>query len=156
MISETANKLHGMVPDIPLYKILAAIHIRLEQYEQFKKLLSDPESTQTATLYSTLCSRTLGITDTITGVVPFHDMINHSFEPNLCLDISDDGSHMELVALKDVEPGEELFLCYTTVGREYDEDAAVWMLVQWGIPIRRNDWKVSDIYEKAEEAAAFQ
>ena len=52
-----------------------------------------------------------------------------------------DGEHFELFATRPIEAGEELFLCYTPNDQEsssdpsvWDEDEAVWSLVQWGIP----------------------
>lgn len=88
-------------------------------------------------------SRTIGLDDIVTAVVPFHDMLNHNFVPNVGLELSDDGGKLELFALRDIDKGEELFLCYSSLGKEYNEDAAVWLLVQWGIPVLQSEWKVA-------------
>ena len=138
-----AAELHKMVPDVNLYKILAALNIRLEEYESLKPLFAEASS-QSASMYATVTSRTIGLSEDITGVVPFHDMLNHNFHPSVGLGFSDDGKNLELFALKNIAAGEELFLCYTAVGKEYTEDASVWMLVQWGIPVLKSEWKVAD------------
>ena len=153
-IAATAQELQQLVPDLPRYKLLAALNIRLEQYQAFQSLfaVSNPKATDTAAMYSLCSSRTIEVAEGVVAALPFHDMINHSFEPNVGLAISDDGQHMELLALKDVAAGEELFLCYSKLGQEYDEDAAVWMLVQWGIPVSKSDWKVTVQPERETEA----
>jgi hypothetical protein len=79
---------------------------------------------------------------TKTGIIPMFDMINHSVVPNIGL--SFDGSNFELIALREIDENEEFFICYT---REisslehdndslssWDEDSAVWTLIQWGVP----------------------
>ena len=143
-IAETVVELQQQVPDLPRTKIMAALGIRLEQYYQSFApfFVSDPNATETVDMYNLCTSRTLDLAEDVTAIVPFHDMINHSFEPNVGLAISDDGQHLKLFAMKDVTAGKEMFLCYTKYGKEYSEDAAVWMLVQWGIPVARADWKV--------------
>jgi len=143
-IEETAKGLQQLVPELPVHKIMAALHIRLEQYEMFRSFFvdSDPNAKETIDMYNILCSRTIELADGVVGAVPFHDMINHSFEPNIGLEFSEDGTALELVALSDIAAGKELFLCYTALGKAYEENVAVWMLVQWGIPIIREDWKV--------------
>lgn len=141
-VAAVAYELQQLVPELPSNKIMAALNIRLEQYQSQKSLfVSDPTSVETVTMYNVLCSRTIEVADGIIGAVPFHDMINHSFEPNIGLAISDDGQELELIALSDVAAGEELFLCYSKVGQEYEENQAVWMLVQWGIPVFKSDYK---------------
>eukprot|EP00521_Asterionellopsis_glacialis_P006415 CAMPEP_0195285292 /NCGR_PEP_ID=MMETSP0707-20130614/3180_1 /TAXON_ID=33640 /ORGANISM="Asterionellopsis glacialis, Strain CCMP134" /LENGTH=447 /DNA_ID=CAMNT_0040344765 /DNA_START=216 /DNA_END=1559 /DNA_ORIENTATION=+ len=94
-----------------------------------------------SSMYAILCSRAIDLGDGITGVLPMFDMINHSFQPNLALMF--DGENFELFATRSIEAGEELFLCYTphyqpssssSSSSSWDEDEAVWCLVQWGIP----------------------
>jgi SET domain len=141
-VQATAAELHNLAPHLSLYKILAALNIRLETYENFKPLFRDP-SPRTAAMLTTVTSRTIGLTDDITSVVPFHDMLNHDFQPNVGLGFSDDGRKLVLFAREDIPAGQELFLSYTTTGKEYSEDAAVWILVQWGIPVSEAEWEVA-------------
>lgn len=140
-VEATAMALNKMVPDVSLYKILAALSIRLEDYEALTPLLSDT-SPRTTSMFTTVTSRTIDVADDVVSVVPFHDMLNHDFVPNAGLGFSDDGKQLELFALTDIVAGDELFLSYTKIGKEYNEDAAVWMLVQWGIPVLESQWKV--------------
>ncbi|CAB9522751.1 expressed unknown protein [Seminavis robusta] len=145
-LEATAGELSTMVPLMPLYKILAALTIRVEQWEHHRQFLSNnADAKEAVSMYTTLCSRTIGVAEEIVAVVPFHDMINHSFEPNLGLAFSEDETSMEIYALKDVPAGQELLFSYAAIGKEYDEDAALWMLVQWGIPVTESEWKVTTL-----------
>ena len=155
-IEATAKELNKMLPEMPLYKIMAALHIRFKQFESHQRYLSQPNSPKTAFMYATLTSRTIGITDDVISVCPFHDMINHSFEPNLQLDFSADGHYLELHALSDIREGDELFLCYTKIGKEYDEDAALWVLINWGIPVAKSEWKVQKVPASEEPSRVAQ
>jgi SET domain len=140
-VDTAAKELNRMLPQMPLCKIMAALTIRMEQFESHQVYLTDPTAAETASMYSTLCSRAIGVTEDIVAVVPFHDMINHSFQPNLGLEISDDGRYLEIYALDNIPAGKELTFCYSSIGKEYDEDAALWMLVQWGIPATESEWR---------------
>jgi hypothetical protein len=63
-----------------------------------------------------------------------HDMINHSFDPNISMQFND--GYFEFIALQNIAKDTELFISYMDVTNEgiWDEDKATWMLVQWGIP----------------------
>ena len=78
----------------------------------------------------------------VIAVLPMYDMINHSNEPNLALSFGDE--KFSLWALRDIEEGEELFVSYKdNENKEWDETDAVWMLVQWGIPMRKHSQSLS-------------
>ncbi|KAL7486925.1 hypothetical protein ACHAW6_012531 [Cyclotella cf. meneghiniana] len=133
-ISKVLSDFSKMAPDVPSFKVNAAIGIRLSEMNEYvtryqnKAPCSEP-------MYATLTSRALGISDSVTACLPMHDMINHSFEPNVALSFND--GNFELVALRDIPKDSELFLSYMDVTNhegEWDEDKAAWMLVQWGIP----------------------
>jgi len=90
----------------------------------------DPEL---ARMYSLVSSRALALDDHgNTGVVPFHDMINHSSRPNLQVVMRHET--MEIYCTRDVDAGQELFLQYTQEGVAMDEIKALWTYIQWGIP----------------------
>jgi len=139
VIKKAVLDFHKMAPDIPEFKIAAAVGIRLQQIDdysdQYNRIPTDPS------LYSTVLSRAVGLSDNVTAVLPMHDMINHSFEPNIGLTFADDGC-IKLFATKDIPKDQELFLKYMDVldeEGEWDEDKAAWLLVQWGIPCSRSD-----------------
>ncbi|KAL7471991.1 hypothetical protein ACHAXS_012304 [Conticribra weissflogii] len=150
-IRESVDKFHEMAPQIPKYKINAAVHIRLHQLDQYIQNYqiaissSDRIIPTSKSMYTTLISRAIGLSNTITACLPMHDMINHSNEPNLGFTFCD--GNFEMVALRDIGAGEEFFLNYMDLGRaeekedgksvrvaEWDEDKATWLLAQWGIP----------------------
>jgi hypothetical protein len=56
--------------------------LRLEEERQVIPLNDDPESSG---MYALLGSRAVSLDDHVTGVIPFHDMINHSLDPNLSM-----------------------------------------------------------------------
>ena len=124
----------GMAPDIPKYKINAAVQIRLDEINEYTDKYENKVPTSES-MYTTLISRAIGVSDSITACLPMHDMINHSTDPNLAFTFCD--GNFELVALRDIAKDEELFLSYMDVANnegDWDEDKATWLLVQWGIP----------------------
>jgi hypothetical protein len=131
-ISACVEELHQIMPCVSKYKLSAAVHIRMGRLEELRNIfhLTDAE----VAMYGVLVSRAIELGEGLVGVLPMFDMINHSNHPNLAL--SFDGTHFDLWALRNMEEGEEFFLCYHegTKGEVWDEDAAVWTLVQWGIP----------------------
>jgi len=140
VIKEAVLDFHKMAPDIPEFKIAAAVGIRLQQIDDYSDQYKDRIPTSLS-LYSTVLSRAVGLSDNVTAVLPMHDMINHSFEPNIGLTFADDGC-IKLFATKDIPKDQELFLKYMDVlgeEGEWDEDKAAWLLVQWGIPCSRSD-----------------
>lgn len=133
-IKKALSDFSEMAPDVPSYKVNAAIGIRLAQLDEYVSKYQN-KAPMSESIYTTLTSRAIGLSDTVTACLPMHDMINHSFDPNLALTFSD--GQIELVALRDIPKDSELFLKYMDVVNnegEWDEDKATWMLVQWGIP----------------------
>ncbi|KAL3786937.1 hypothetical protein HJC23_013272 [Cyclotella cryptica] len=133
-ISKALSAFSKMAPDIPSYKVNAAIGIRLSEMHEYVARYQN-KAPCSESMYATLTSRALGLSDTVTACLPMYDMINHSFEPNLALSFND--GNFDLVALRDIPEDSELFLSYMDVTNhegEWDEDKAAWMLVQWGIP----------------------
>jgi hypothetical protein len=132
-VSSCVEDLHQMLPDLSKYKLSAAVDLRLRRFEELKKIFQLDDAV--GSMYGILISRAIDLGNGVVGVIPMFDMINHSEDPNLAL--SFDGQNFELWALRDISEGEELFLCYTgedTKGENWDEDNAMWNLVQWGIP----------------------
>ena len=131
-VNDGVKELQKSLPDVPDYKLRAAVHIRLGRMEELQRLhgMSDDD----LEMYGTLISRAIEIGDGVIGVIPMFDMINHSRKPNLGLHFN--GKEFGLCALRDIQDGEEFFLCYGKVdnGDGWDENEAVWSLVQWGIP----------------------
>jgi hypothetical protein len=130
--SACVDELSAMLPDVSKYKLKAAVDLRLRRLAGLQKIfdLEDPRATA---MYCILSSRAIELGQGVTGVIPMFDMVNHSPRPNLALSFN--GEHFELFALRDIQKDEELFLCYNEDDTmEWDEDIAVWTLVQWGIP----------------------
>ena len=134
-IMECVEKLHESSPDLPRNKLWAAVDLRLRRIEEMKKLyeLDDKRAIE---MLGILTSRAMALGGDITGVLPMFDMINHSTDPNLGLSFCD--GNFELIALRDLREDEELFVNYqhdeSKATEDWDEDNAVWNLIQWGIP----------------------
>ncbi|KAL7533536.1 hypothetical protein ACHAXR_005297 [Thalassiosira sp. AJA248-18] len=122
-----------MAPEIPEYKIGAAVGIRLQELDKYSEKYKNKNVKTSVSMYSTLISRAIGLSDDVTAILPMHDMINHSTNPNLAMAFAVDGN-FKLIALHDIPKGEELFLTYQDSTGKWDEDKATWLLVQWGIP----------------------
>ncbi|KAL7547369.1 hypothetical protein ACHAWF_011683 [Thalassiosira exigua] len=134
-IEKATSAFHAIAPAVPELKIGAALGIRLAELDEYMYRCEGRVPTSEGT-YVTLISRAIGIADGVTAVLPVHDMIDHSKEPNAALAFGEDEA-FKVVALRDVVEGEELFLSYMNVdddGGEWDEDKAAWLLVQWDIP----------------------
>lgn len=131
-ISDTADELQSIMPDLSIPYLKAALSIRLNRLEEQRVPFGLDDNCSTSSLYSVLGSRACQLGEDTSGVIPFHDMINHSTDPNVIMAYEDKG--VELVATREVEKCKELFLCYTTVGDDLDLNGALWALVQWGIP----------------------
>jgi len=152
VIKKAVLDFHKMAPDIPDYKIAAAVGIRLQQIDNYSDQYKDRIPTDPS-LYSTVLSRAVGLSDNVTAVLPMHDMINHSFKPNIGLTFADDGC-IKLFATKDIPKDQELFLKYMDVldeEGEWDEDKAAWLLVQWGIPCSRSDIEQDAVQEVSDD-----
>ena len=130
--SACADELNAMLPDASKDKLNAAVDLRLRRLAGLQKIfdLDDPRATA---MYGILSSRAIELGPGVTGVIPMFDMVNHSTQPNLALSFN--GENFEMFALRDIQKDEELFICYNEDNElEWDEDRAVWTLVQWGIP----------------------
>lgn len=124
-----------MAPKISKYKLNAAVGIRLNELEEYSQRYESKVPTSNS-LYTTLISRAVGISDSVTAVLPMHDMINHSCNPNVGVAFGEDGT-FKIVALQDIPKDKELFISYRDIrddAKNWDEDKAAWLLVQWGIP----------------------
>lgn len=113
--------------------IKAALLIRLLRLEEERQVIPLNDDSETSGMYALLGSRAVAIDDDITGVIPFHDMINHSLEPNLSMTYTPT-DHIEIYANRKIDKGQELFLCYTKLNKTMNSVNALWALVQWGIP----------------------
>ena len=136
-IVSVVDELHAMNPDAPKTKLKAAVDLRLRRFDGLRKLFDLDKSA--AAMEALLCSRAIDLDDGISAIIPMFDMINHSPTPNLALDF--DGSNFELRALRPICKDEELFICYFGGNSEsvWDEDSAVWALIQWGIPVLKTE-----------------
>ena len=143
--NKTLEDFSALAPDISKYKVNAAIGIRLAELDGYRrKYLNKVPSSEST--YTTLTSRAIGIADGVTACLPMHDMINHSFEPNIAMQFNENAGSFEFVALQDIPKDSELFLSYMDVTDEegkWDEDKATWMLIQWGIPTTPGEVEVA-------------
>jgi len=139
-ISTAANELNSIMPDLPNLNLRAGLAIRLSRLdaERFAFCLND--DAETSAMYALLGSRAIELDGLLAGVIPFHDMINHSLDPNLTVEFN--GEWLELFTERKIEKGEELFLCYTKIDDKMDENSALWALIQWGIPTSTSDYTV--------------
>ena len=142
VIDLTAKELQKQANYLSDLHLKAALSIRLGRFEEQKQILPLKDDVETSSMYSLLGSRAGELGDNLTGVIPFHDMINHSLNPNLSISYGPD--HIEIYANRPIEKGQELFLCYTEIGREMSDTNALWSLIQWGIPHRKEDIKIFD------------
>ena len=133
------DKLSKMLPDVSATKLRAAVETRLGRLEELKQIFDlegdDDEEKNVSTMFGIMTSRAVDLGDGVLGVLPMFDMLNHSNDPNLAL--SFDGETFSLWATRDIAQGQELFVCYKDRrdAVEWDEHDAIWMLVQWGIPL---------------------
>ena len=137
-INGTAIELNSMMPDLPILYLRAALAIRLGRLDEERRIFDLNDDIETSSLYSVLSSRVIELDELLVGAIPFHDMINHSLDPNVSLEFN--GESIELFLNRKVGNGEELFLRYTDIDEELNENNALWALIQWGIPISRNDY----------------
>lgn len=126
----------ALAPAVASYKVHAATGIRLEELDEYAARYGAHVPTS-ASMYATLSSRAVGLSEDVTAILPMHDMVNHSPEPNLSVAFTHDG-YIALVAERDIPQDAELFFRYNQ-GLEdeqgnWDDDKAAWLLVQWGIP----------------------
>lgn len=145
-IDEAVSALCDVAPSIPPTKVGAALGMRLDELADYARRYGDVEHGIPTSLqmHATLSSRTVGLSDEVTAVLPLHDMINHSSEPNLAMGFALDET-FKLFATRDISEGEELFIEYKDVMDEmgeWDEDKAAWLLVHWGIPSSPPEQKV--------------
>ena len=146
----SVSDFHEMAPAIPEYKIGGALWIRLQQLVEYLNLYQNRVPTS-GSLYMTLISRAIGLSENVTAVLPMHDMINHSPSPNVGLVLAEDET-IKIVAIKDIPKDEELFMTYFDVideEGEWDEDKATWLLCQWGIPSSPVDTTIQRVEEEA-------
>lgn len=133
VISKSLEDFSKIAPHISHYKVNAAIGIRLARLNDYAVKYQN-KVPYSESLYTTLTSRAIDISDGVTACLPMHDMINHSFDPNISMQFND--GYFEFIALQNIAKDTELFISYMDVTNEgiWDEDKATWMLVQWGIP----------------------
>ena len=141
-IQTAVSNFQKMAPDIPEYKIGAAVGIRLEIVDDYLSQYRNKVPTS-ASLFSVAVSRAVGLTKDVVAIIPMHDMINHSqSQNNVEMRYDDEDGAFSLIAAKDIPKDSELFLRYSDVTDEegnWDDDKAIWLLVQWGIPSSPND-----------------
>lgn len=140
-LERAADALHQIMPDLNVLTIQAALSMRLATFQRLQSLVRDRHDAQLANLYSLISSRALQIDKDVTGVVPLHDMVNHSLQPNLEIVLQEDC--IQLVTVREIAPSEELFLQYTKLGEPMDKLKALWTLIQWGIPTDPSEYLLS-------------
>jgi hypothetical protein len=151
-IEAAITDFHTMAPEISECNIGAAIAIRLNELYEYVTSHTHRGVPISESLYCTLMSRAVGLSDDVVAVIPMHDMINHSSSPNLCLtfDVSDDEyATFKLLALEDIPRDTELLLKYKEVTEDdgkWNEEKATWLLAHWGIPSSPSDCLVVDRY----------
>lgn len=135
-IHTAVSDFQKMAPDIPEYKIGAAVGIRLEIVDDYLSQYSNKVPTS-ASLFSVAVSRAVGLTKHVTAIIPMHDMINHAPQNNVEMRYNAEDESFSLIAAEDIPKDKELFIRYTDVTNaegNWDDDKAIWLLVQWGIP----------------------
>jgi len=137
-ILRAVDEFSQMAPDVPRFKVHAALGVRLERLDEYLEGYRGAVPTSPS-MYATVTSRAVGLSDSVTALLPFHDMVNHSPEPNIAMQFESDGRpRFSFFALGDIAEDDELFLKYSDVTDDddgaWDEDKAAWQLVQWGIP----------------------
>jgi thiaminase len=135
-IHTAVNDFQKMAPDIPEYKIGAAVGIRLEMVDDYLSQYSNKVRTS-ASRYTLAISRAVGLTKHVTAIIPMHDMINHSTQSNVEMTYNEDDGSFSIIASKDIPKETELFIRYMDVSDEegnWDDGKATWLLAQWGIP----------------------
>jgi len=150
IIDDTVEELMSLAPYMPKLLLKAALNIRLGRWKEQKKMFPLKDDADTSDMYALLGSRAAALDDDTVGIIPFHDMLNHSLEDaNVGMDLvdcvsenNDDdddddtmGGYIELYANRPIQQGEELFICYTKQGESMSMANSVWSLVQWGIPM---------------------
>jgi len=130
-IKNTATELNRFLPRVSFNYVEAALKMRLKRYHDLKTIYKLDDSSSTADIYSTLCSRSVQLGENIVGIIPMFDMVNHSPRPNLALCF--DGEEFTLFCTRDIQQGEELFIKYTSNDKDpNDEINELWNLIQWG------------------------
>ena len=130
--------LSKMLPDVSKTKLRVAVEMRLGRLEELKTIFDLKDDAGASKMFGLLTSRAIELGDGIVGILPAFDMINHSDEPNIGMEYRE--GMFQLWALKEISDGEELFVSYkdrSASSSGWDENDAVWMLVQWGIPVLR-------------------
>jgi hypothetical protein len=149
-IEATIADFHTMSPDISQQNIGAAIAIRLNELYEYSSTYKNRGVPISESLYCTLMSRAVGLSDDVAAVIPMHDMINHSSSPNLCLSFDvtyDESATFKLFALEDIPKDTELLLRYKEVTEDdgkWNEEKATWLLAHWGIPSSPSDFLVME------------
>lgn len=136
-ISAAVDDLLVMMPFLSREYLIAALSFRVGRFEEQRLLVGLEDSSETSALYAMVGSRATRRHGAGISVIPFHDMINHSLNPNLS--IVDDEEGVKILTDRNIEEGEELLICYTRTAHSLDEIDAVWALGQWGIPTLKTD-----------------
>jgi len=120
-----------------------ALTVRIGRMKELQTLFEMTDEQVAMCGLLTSRSISLGPTCGHSGVIPFLDMVNHSTRRSN-VSLRKTKSVYELYATRNVDAGEELFMCYDHVKEKSSsntcknslssEDRAAWMLVQWGIP----------------------
>jgi len=134
-IDATCSELKlSFAPYLDEMNIKAALLIKILRLQEERQVIPLKDDSETSSMYALLGSRAVALDDHLTGIIPFHDMINHSLDPNLSLAYTSD-HYIDIYANREVQKGQELFLCYTKLNNSITSMNALWALVQWGIPI---------------------
>ena len=141
-ILRAVDEFNEMAPDVPRFKVHAALGVRLERLDVYLGGYRGTVPTSPA-MHAAVTSRAVGLSDSVTALLPFHDMVNHSPEPNIAMQFESEGRpRFSFFALENIAENDELFLKYSDVTDDegaWDEDKAAWQLVQWGIPSGPDD-----------------
>lgn len=136
-INDTVHELLSMMPFLSSDYLRAALSIRLGRFDEDRTIVGLENNGKTSAIYALLGSRATQLGNLPTSIIPLHDMINHSLDPNLSIVEDEDG--VKIFTTRQIHKGEELFICYTKLEEPMDELNALWALIQWGIPTQKED-----------------
>jgi hypothetical protein len=78
--SVASNLKKSYAPYLDELHIKAALLIRLLRLNEERQVIPLNDDSETSGMYALLGSRAVALDDHVTGVIPFHDMINHSLD----------------------------------------------------------------------------
>ena len=117
-IDDTVHELLSMVPFLSSDYLRAALSIRLGRFDEDRKLVGLENNCKTSAFYALIGSRATQLGNLPTSIIPLHNMINHSLDPNLSM--VEDEAGVKIIPTRQIHEGEELFICYTKLEEAMD------------------------------------